>query len=212
MKLTLCATSAALADAFRSAFAEFDDVEVMLDDILKFQADAVVSPANSFGWMDGGIDLHYRNHFGLDLERRVVAEIAQRPNCMLLVGEAIVVPTGDGAIPSLIVAPTMCVPSVVANSDNAYRAFSAALRAAKSQGFAHVLSPGMCTGVGRMPPHQAAAQMARAWREHISPASIPADANDPTASMSHGERCHYYQAVGYPNELSPHQAGDRDRG
>lgn len=211
MKLTLCATYAALADAFRSAFIEFDDVEVKLDDILKFQGDAVVSPANSFGWMDGGIDLHYRNHFGPDLERRVIAQIAQLQHCELPVGEAIVVPTGNAEIPSLIVAPTMRVPSVVANSDNAYRAFSAALNAAKLNGFTHVLSPGMCTGVGRMPPHQAAAQMARAWREQISLTGMPRDANDPTVGMSHGERCHYYQAVGYPNEMNACQTGDRDR-
>ena len=28
------------------------------------EADAIVSPANSFGFMDGGIDMVYSRHFG----------------------------------------------------------------------------------------------------------------------------------------------------
>src|SRR5690606_18374491 len=50
---------------------------------------------NSFGRMDGGIDLHYRNQLGLELERRLRELIEKRyEDGELPVGEALVVPTG----------------------------------------------------------------------------------------------------------------------
>jgi hypothetical protein len=39
-------------------------------DILTRTADAILSPANSFGFMDGGIDLLYSNFFGWELQDR----------------------------------------------------------------------------------------------------------------------------------------------
>ncbi len=47
----------ALARAWREAFDEIDEVEVLEDDYFTHPADAMVSPANSFGIMDGGLDL-----------------------------------------------------------------------------------------------------------------------------------------------------------
>ena len=39
-------------------------VEIVHGDIFSRPADALVSPANSFGFMDGGIDLAYSRRFG----------------------------------------------------------------------------------------------------------------------------------------------------
>lgn len=39
----------------------------------------VVSPANSYGFMDGGIDAAYRSFFGLQIERTVQEAVARRP-------------------------------------------------------------------------------------------------------------------------------------
>ncbi|KVE35250.1 macro domain-containing protein [Burkholderia sp. TSV86] len=165
MKLTLYAVSDALFYAFRDAFAPYPEVDVVLGDILSVETEGIVSPANSFGWMDGGIDLHYRNFFGHGIERDVMTQIAKRPGCELPVGEAMAVMTGDSRIGWLIVAPTMRVPGIVAASANAYHAFRAALLTARAHGIQRLSSPGMATGVGRMHPVQAAAQMARAWGE-----------------------------------------------
>ena len=57
MKIHLTAVETDLADAFRDFCGDLPDVEVHHGSIFDVQCDAVVSPANSFGFMDGGIDM-----------------------------------------------------------------------------------------------------------------------------------------------------------
>jgi len=52
-----------MAVAWGHAFESDDGIKIIEGDILVGTADAVVSPANSFGYMDGGIDLAYRKFF-----------------------------------------------------------------------------------------------------------------------------------------------------
>jgi hypothetical protein len=58
-----------LVNKWREAFADCDDVEASCGNIFDITADAILSPANSFGFMDGGIDLAYSNHFGWGYEK-----------------------------------------------------------------------------------------------------------------------------------------------
>jgi O-acetyl-ADP-ribose deacetylase (regulator of RNase III) len=170
MRLILCDLHGALAEAWERAFAGCADVEVRRGDLFDVSADAYVSPANSYGWMDGGIDSELRERFGYEIQDTVQDAIAARGG-MLPVGDAIVVETGDDEVPYLIAAPTMEVPSYVAHTNNAYLAMRALLRAARD--FARrrpgvletIAIPGLCTGTGGMDPDQAAAQMRRAWEE-----------------------------------------------
>jgi hypothetical protein len=62
--------STAVTSAWEAAFADAPEVEVSCGDIFGVKADAIVSPANSFGYMDGGIDLVYSRFFGWELESR----------------------------------------------------------------------------------------------------------------------------------------------
>jgi O-acetyl-ADP-ribose deacetylase (regulator of RNase III) len=90
----------------------------------------VVSPANSFGFMDGGIDWRYSERFGWQLMERLQQVIKGEDYFgELLVGQAIILETNDEMkkIPYLISAPTMRVPLDVSNSPNAYLAFKATL-------------------------------------------------------------------------------------
>src|SRR5579862_3319144 len=82
-----------MAIAWRKEFAGVPEVLVVEGDILKGRCDAVVSPANSFGFMDGGIDLAYRRYFGIDLQARVQENIRTKFFGELPVGQATVVPT-----------------------------------------------------------------------------------------------------------------------
>lgn len=59
--------NAALVEAW-GEFAAASEVEVSHGDIFDLSADAIVSPANSFGFMDGGIDLVHSQHFGWSLQ------------------------------------------------------------------------------------------------------------------------------------------------
>lgn len=63
-KISLIAQDRELYEAWSQAFEPFDNIEPVLGDLFEVEADAIVSPANSFGIMDGGIDLLIRDHLG----------------------------------------------------------------------------------------------------------------------------------------------------
>ena len=138
-------------------------------DIFELKADAIVSPANSFGYMDGGIDLVYVQRFGWELQDRLQSHLKEQHDGELPVGQATIVETLDTEIPYLISAPTMRVPANVSTTLNAYLAFRAAIRAVKQHNVENempirsVLCPGLCTAIGRMPADLAARQMAAAY-------------------------------------------------
>lgn len=181
MRYLLCYREEALGDAWRSYFAGQPNVEMATGDICRLDADAIVSPANSFGFMDGGLDHQLSEHFGWDLEKTVQRTIQARPMRELLVGEALVVPTEDARTPWLIVAPTMRVPMRIRTTINAYLAMKAVLIAAREHRheipITSVAIPGLGTGIGRLDPAVAAAQMWQAFQEvelggHQAPGSF----------------------------------------
>jgi O-acetyl-ADP-ribose deacetylase (regulator of RNase III) len=140
-------------------------VEISCGDIAAVDGDALVSPANSFGFMDGGIDLAYSRRFGWGLQARLQERLKREHHGELPVGQALVVETGDAAIPWLISAPTMRVPMDVSETVNAYLAFRAALVAVRAHNdggalpIRRVVCPGLGTAIGRMPPERCARQM-----------------------------------------------------
>lgn len=142
---------------------------VAVDDPIDIKADAVISPANSFGFMDGGIDAVYTYQFGPELQARLQALIKEEHGGELLVGMAVIVETNHPDIPWCISAPTMRVPRDVSDTVNAYLAFRAALRAVLEHNASgqptiqRILSPGLGTAVGRMPVSRCARQMRVAW-------------------------------------------------
>ena len=107
MKIHLVDLNDELVECWREAFAPIESVEVSRGNILELASDTIVSPANSYGYMDGGIDRAYRDYFGIRIEQTVQAQISQRAEKYLPVGEAILVDTGDDRIPRMICAPTM---------------------------------------------------------------------------------------------------------
>lgn len=122
----------AVVDAWAAHFAGVDQVRVQVGDIFQDEADALVSPANSFGFMDGGIDLVFSEQCGWDLQARVQERIRRDFHGELLVGQAFVVPTLDAVWRHLICAPTMRVPADVSGTPNAFLAFRAALLAVQA--------------------------------------------------------------------------------
>ena len=158
-----------LAEAWTKYFAGIEQIVVSCGDIFDLDADAIVSPANSFGFMDGGIDLVYSNYFGWDLQERLRAILAKEHDGELPVGQAVIVETLHERIPFLISAPTMRVPMWVANTVNAYLAFRATIRAVRKHNkeSAHpigtVLCCGLGTAIGGISPAVCAKQMAAAY-------------------------------------------------
>lgn len=164
MRLILTAVEKSLADAWVKFCGDLDFVTVHQGSILEADCDAVVSPANSFGFMDGGIDSLYMNYFGPDIQTRVRRQIYDHHGGELVVGQADVVETGDAKIPFLITAPTMRVPMILRDTVNPYlaaRAIFILVRQGRflSGSFAGqpvadriktVAMPGLGTGVGKV--------------------------------------------------------------
>jgi O-acetyl-ADP-ribose deacetylase (regulator of RNase III) len=167
-----------LVAAWTEDFRDHPEIEPRCDDFFAVEADAMVSPANSFGIMDGGLDAAIRDRLGASAERNVREAIEREYHGELPVGAALVVPSGDGRWPWLVCAPTMRVPEDVARSLNAYLAFRAVLLAVRRHNAANdpirrIVCPGLCTGIGRMPPRRCAAQMRVAYRQVLGSAELP---------------------------------------
>lgn len=174
MNIILTSVDAGLAEAWARFCGDLDCVTVHYGSILDIACDAVVSPANSFGFMDGGIDLLYTQHFGWHVQDRVQAAIRKEHHGELLVGAAEIVETGDALLPFLIAAPTMRVPTILpGDTVSPYLAARAALLLVQHGTFTHgtyagekvadyvdtVAFPGLGTGVGRVGPNTCARQM-----------------------------------------------------
>ena len=159
-----------LVEYWKKHFKGCDNVIACQGSILKENVSAIVSPANSFGYMDGGLDLALSQHFGWQVEKNVRKVLIERYDGELPVGQAIVVPTEHEQVPWLISAPTMRVPMVVKDTANAYLAFRAILRAVRKHNkenpeaaIQSVACPGLGTGNGMMPPERCARQMRYAY-------------------------------------------------
>ena len=167
MKITLCSIDESLADAWRDHCGEIDCVDVYVGNILDLRVDAVISPSNSFGFMDGGIDMIYSNYFGVGVQERLQSKIKEVHNGELIVGNAEFVDTGKDNIPYLIAAPTMRVPMILSETVNPYLAARAALLLARNLDMESVAFPGLGTGVGEVEPDICALQVRKAIDEVI---------------------------------------------
>jgi len=180
MRIILSAIESPLADAWQQHCGDLADVTIHRGSILDLKIDAVVSPANSFGFMDGGIDHLYSHHFGWHVQDRLQQLIKERHRGELLVGTAEVVETDDSNIPFLIAAPTMRVPMRLNDSVHPYLAARAVLLLIKhgtfpagslageaiTDGIKSVAFPGLGTGVGGVGFNTCAHQV-RAAIEHV---------------------------------------------
>lgn len=173
LNLVLADLNEELVAEWHQVFRGVDNVAVHHGSLFEVEGDAVVSPANSYGYMDGGLDLALSEYFGWHVQERLQERIKTYHHGELLVGMAEIVATDHAAIPFLISAPTMRVPTVLGrNTPNPYLAMRAVLILVKygKLGEDHPISavvhtvivPGLGTGVGQVPPSVCANQMFQA--------------------------------------------------
>jgi O-acetyl-ADP-ribose deacetylase (regulator of RNase III) len=166
--ITLADINVELVRNWENEFAGFSDVIIFCGNIFTLQADAIVSPANSFGIMDGGLDGKLRDFFGLEMEKKVRARILADFPGELPVGMAIISETGNKNFPFLITAPTMRVPQNVEDSINAYLAMKAILYSIqKEPRITSIVVPGLCSLTGKMIPGIIARQMRVAYEKML---------------------------------------------
>jgi O-acetyl-ADP-ribose deacetylase (regulator of RNase III) len=154
-----------VAEKLAHHFHGVDAVEVVQGNLLDVDCDAIVSPANSFGDMSGGIDKVIDDFHEGEAQRRVMAAIREQYLGELPVGVALVVELPSQRFPFVVAAPTMRFPGNVQGSLNSYFAMRAALVAVLNHNASgrnpirSMAVPGLCTGVGAMDYDESASQM-----------------------------------------------------
>lgn len=165
-KLLLFDGNPAVVEGYRSAFKDVPEVEVKHEYLQNIDADFYVSPANSFGFMDGGIDMVYEQIFP-GIEAVVRKRIAFGGE--VLVGSCIWVRIPFQGSKQLIVAPTMRTPDTyIANTINVYLAAKAIFSVFKIDKNLVIAMPGLGTATGRVPPMLAGKQVRAAYEECVN--------------------------------------------
>ncbi|HEX5121281.1 MAG TPA: macro domain-containing protein [Pseudonocardiaceae bacterium] len=186
-RIVLCGVTESMTRAWRDIAAERPGIDVHHGSILEIGTDAVVSPANSFGLMRGGIDAVYSRAWPT-IEQRVRSAVLAFHGGELPIGEAVVVPTGAVKPGWLISAPTMRDPGTVLPEDTVhpYLAARAVFRLWEAgrvedgrpvrRVIRSIAIPGLGTGVGDVSPATCARQVAAAWDELFANAGHSATA------------------------------------
>jgi len=159
LRVVLVDVNAKVVQSWQAAFADTPEVEIRKGSILNEQVDAWVSPTNSAGRMDGGVDAVIKRHLGAGIQLRVQRAIRDQFGGTLPVGSAVCVPSGAVNPKFLISTPTM-VQSVenVSETLNVALACAAAFQAIHMQNerepgsIESVALVGMGARTGRVPP------------------------------------------------------------
>ena len=153
-----------IADHNKSTIASIEELnpsfEVKLGDPLAFDIDAVVSPANTKGIMNGGYDAVLRRYFGIGIEYMVQQYLEK---FKIDVGQAIAVKTGHPKVDWLIVSPTVSVSSegLSGHTSVSYACAYNSVKVAIKKNVEYLGMTGLGTGVGGLDRREAARQQVK---------------------------------------------------
>lgn len=172
-------------DKMKELFASCPNVlihEGKIQSVPKINA-TFVSPANSIGFMDGGIDYVLSRIMFPGIQTAVQVRIAEEGHrsglgrAFLPIASAIWVPTSNAASCGLIAVPTMFQPHDVSGTQNAYWSFLAALALhRKAAPFTTLVATSHCCGYGAMSAEVSAVQMYSAYSDFMA-GIVPVDSS-----------------------------------
>ncbi|MFB7976999.1 ADP-ribosyltransferase domain-containing protein [Streptomyces vinaceus] len=170
LRVVLTDVNERVVEAWRAAFADTPGIEIRRGSILDEDVDAWVTPTNSRGRMDGGVDAAVKRHLGAGIQLRVQRAIRDRFAGAMPVGSAVCVPSGAAVPRFLISTPTMVESSQnVSATLNVALACAAAFQAVHRQNrkapgsIRSVALVGMGARTGRVPARLCANLM---WTGH----------------------------------------------
>ncbi|HEY4328722.1 MAG TPA: macro domain-containing protein [Phycisphaerae bacterium] len=182
LQITLAAVDESLAEAWERFCGDLTFVHVHHGTIFDVHADAYISPANSFGFMDGGLDMMYSQRFGWEVQKNLQQIIRQKHHGELLIGAAEIIETNARNPHFIIAAPTMRVPMILHETVNPYLAARAVFLLIEHGNFSEpntlagekissavqsVVFPGLGTGIGGVGPNTCAKQVRAAIDEFL---------------------------------------------
>jgi O-acetyl-ADP-ribose deacetylase (regulator of RNase III) len=127
--------------------------------ITEEECDAIVNPANSSGYMGGGVALAIKLKGGKEIEKEAIQKAP------IKVGNAIATKAGKLKCKYVIHSPTMQKPGEKIPLKNVKLATRAALRLARKLKIKSIAFPGMGTGVGGVKPEDAARIMLEEFKK-----------------------------------------------
>jgi len=177
ISLLLFDSNKEIANAFTTHFADLPNVSIrhcLLEELNPDSYDCLVSPANSFGLMDGGIDRAITELFGNQLMKRVQKYIIRNYAGEQPVGTSFLIPIedhqDDRICHYLSHTPTMRIPMDISDTDNVYVAMKTLLvqvidfnMSCVFRKIRTIACSGLGTKTGRVSPDSAARQMRLAY-------------------------------------------------
>lgn len=113
------------------SYTDFENVKIVNDEFSHFmkynKVDYVISPANSFGLMDGGYDKAIINYFGNDLQKAVQDYIIENYFGEQPIGSSFIIDIPNSNGKKLIHTPTMQTPSIIKDPMIVYTCFRSTL-------------------------------------------------------------------------------------
>ena len=165
MKIILLDNKRPMCLAWKKYFNGFSDVEIANDDIEYYDIDDIdclVSPANSYGLMDGGYDLALTRMFGDELQQSVQDYIINNLYGEQTVGSAIIVNIPN-TNKKLIHTPTMRIPSPIVDSEIIYTSMKSTLICALRNNIKSIIIPAFGGATGMVPFNTIAREMFKAY-------------------------------------------------
>ena len=160
-----------IADHNKSTIASINECnpsfEVEEGNPLAFDIDAVVSPANTMGIMNGGYDAVLRRYFGIAIEYTVQKYLDK---FKIDVGQAIAVKTGHPKVNWLIVTPTVSVTGegLSGHESVSYACAYNSVKAAHERGVKYLGMTGLGSGVGGIDRRASARQQVQGIEDALS--------------------------------------------
>jgi O-acetyl-ADP-ribose deacetylase (regulator of RNase III) len=190
-KIQLVDLNDEMIEAWKMYFKDLEDVEIYKGDFFDLKTDCVVSPANSFGFMNGSLDLVISEKLGGQVQHKLQRQIIDKYDGELLVGQAELVETEYPDIPFLISAPTMRIPLILSKCVNVYLASKAIFTIFKNDDRINSITiSGLGTGVGKVPYQICAKQMRHAYHDfYLGNYEFPESLQE--ATMQHEVLCEF---------------------
>jgi len=130
-------------------------------DLTKVSCDAIVNPANSYGYMGGGVAGAIKLVGGLQIEKEAISKAP------ISVGTAIFTNAGNLPCKYVIHAPTMKQPAMRISVGNVKLATEASLKLGFELKIKTIALPGMGTGVGGVDVNEAAKSIINISKKYV---------------------------------------------
>ncbi|MFH1641627.1 MAG: macro domain-containing protein [Nanoarchaeota archaeon] len=125
-------------------------IRIEEDSIIDMEVDAIVNPANSYGYMGGGVAEAIKSKGGQEIEMEAIS------HAPIPIGHAVMTTAGCLPCRHVIHSPTMEQPAGLTDILTIKEATKAALECADLNNLKKIAIPGMGTGAGGLPKDKAA--------------------------------------------------------